>query len=548
MKNRIFVLYLIGILLVGMLSGCKGEEQTGNEIARMEESVRIPYEYEQELNIPDDEYRNFYEIFVYSFYDSNGDGIGDINGIISKLDYINDGDDNSHADLGMNGIWLMPIMPSTTYHKYDVTDYYSIDPEYGTITDFENLVKECDKRGISLIIDLVFNHTSSKHPWFIQATEYLKTLEAGEEPNVTECPYVEYYHFSKDSNGSGWSKIEGTEWYYESMFWREMPDLNLENLQVRKEIEKIADYWIAMGVDGFRLDAAKEFFSGELQKNIEVLAWFTDYVKGINPDAYIVGEVWEGSSVIQEYYSSGITSLFNFPVSQTGGHIVKAAKNQGKPFSQIQELIQKLYGTGNSDFIDAPFISNHDTTRISAQCVNDEAQMKLAAGLLLTMNGNPFVYYGEEIGMSSYGTKDENKRLPMNWSSEDQGMTTPPAQADVVEQRFPTLEEQMKDPYSIYNYYKRGIRIRNENPEIARGKVEDVVGLSGESVCAVRKTWEGSSVLIIYNIGVEETQVNIGGTEDESRSIRGYLTVGEDAVTLNDGELTMPGQSIVILK
>lgn len=554
MKNRILVLYLIVTLLMGVLSGCKGNTQidygTGEETEDIVqiELVEIPYEYEQELNIVEDEYRNFYEIFVYSFYDSDGDGIGDINGIISKLDYINDGDDSTHTDLGMNGIWLMPIMPSTTYHKYDVTDYYSIDPEYGTIVDFENLVKECDKRGITLIIDFVFNHSSAKHPWFIQATEYLKSLKEGEEPDAEECPYIEYYYFSKENKGSSWNKVEGTQWYYECMFWDQMPDLALDNMNVRREIERIAEYWLALGVDGFRLDAAKEFFSGETQKNIEVLEWFTDYVKGINPEAYIVAEVWEGSSVIQEYYKSGVPSMFNFPVSQTGGHIIKAAKNQGKPFSEIQELIQELYKTGNPNFIDAPFVSNHDTTRISAQCVNDEAQMKLAAGLLFTMNGNPFIYYGEEIGMSSHGTKDENKRLPMNWSDHDEGITTPPAQADMVEQKFPTLEEQMKDPLSIYHYYKRGIRIRNENPEIARGEVEAVDIFNNEGVCAVKKTWEGSSILIIYNLGLEKTQVSITGTEYAEKNIRGYLTVGEAGVTIDAGNLTMPGQSIVILK
>lgn len=116
-----------------------------------------------------DKYRNYYEIFVSSFCDSNGDGIGDIGGIISKLDYLNDGDPNSGDDLGIDGIWLMPIMPSPSYHKYDVTDYYDIDPQYGTMEDFEKLIAECDKRGIDVIIDLVINHTSSEHPWFKKA-------------------------------------------------------------------------------------------------------------------------------------------------------------------------------------------------------------------------------------------------------------------------------------------------------------------------------------------------------------------------------------------
>ena len=172
------------------------------------------------LNVIDDKYRTTYEIFVYSFADSNGDGIGDLQGVTDKLDYINDGDDATDTDLGCNQIWLMPIMPSPTYHKYDVTDYMNIDPEYGTLEDFDNLVKACHDRGINVIIDLVLNHSSSEHPWFKEAKEYLKnhsdleTLYAengGAIPEIeAECPYVYYYNFTKE-NQTGYERLNGTE-------------------------------------------------------------------------------------------------------------------------------------------------------------------------------------------------------------------------------------------------------------------------------------------------------------------------------------------------
>ena len=136
---------MVTVLCAAALSGCS----------------KSNYKYKQDLNIIDDNYRNYYEIFVYSFYDSNGDGIGDLNGVTQKLDYI--------QDMGFNGIWLMPVMPSTTYHKYDVKDYCAIDSQYGTIDDFKNLVDECHKRGINVVIDMVINHTSSSHQWFIKA-------------------------------------------------------------------------------------------------------------------------------------------------------------------------------------------------------------------------------------------------------------------------------------------------------------------------------------------------------------------------------------------
>ena len=155
-------------------------EEIDDEASVVEESQElvgsIRYDYEQELNIIDDNYRNYYEVFVYSFYDSDGDGIGDINGVTQKLDYI--------QDMGFNGIWLMPIMQSTTYHKYDVTDYYAIDKEYGTIDDFQRLVDECHKRDINVVIDFVINHSSSKHQWFQEACAYLRQLPDGQEPDT----------------------------------------------------------------------------------------------------------------------------------------------------------------------------------------------------------------------------------------------------------------------------------------------------------------------------------------------------------------------------
>jgi alpha-amylase len=506
----------------------------------------VPYAYEQELNIISDQYRNYYEIFVYSFCDSDGDGIGDFNGITSKLDYIS-------KELGFNGIWLMPIMPSPTYHKYDATDLYDVDPQYGTLEDFKQLLSECKKRDIKLIIDFVFNHTSAKHPWFMQAVDYLETLKENVEPDPAACPYVEYYHFTKETNGSeDYHRAGGSDWYYECVFWDQMPDLALESRLVRKELEQAAKYWLDMGVDGFRLDAAKEYYTGETGKNVEVLTWFRDYVTSVDPQAYIVGEVWDEASAITTYYTSGTTSFFNFPLSQYDGLIINAVRKlgTGSASSLAKNLIklQEAYGTSNPDYIDAPFVSNHDTTRISAMCVNDEQQMKLSAGLLLMLSGNPFVYYGEEIGMNSLGTKDENKRLPMQWAKNGEGMTKGPDNADSVEHKFGTVEKQLANPLSILNYYKRALRIRNENPEIARGKVTMLEDLTDKNICALEKDYDGSKLVVISNINKEATELDLKTVGYDKLAIRGYLTVDGSEVTLRDGIIDMPLYSIVVLK
>jgi glycosidase len=571
MKRRLLGFLLCVVLIAASFAGCTGNTKggadntpgTGQTAASVtpaptegagadDDDVQLTpgvseegYPYEQELNILEDNYRNYYEIFVYSYYDSNGDGIGDFNGITLKLDYI--------SEMGFNGIWLMPIMPSPSYHKYDLTDYYSVDSQYGTLEDFQNLLSECHKRGIRLIMDYVFNHTSSRHPWFTQAVDYLETLGEGEEPDLAVCPYVGYYHFSNEKKNGDYYKAGASDWYYEGVFWDQMPDLAMENADLRKELEKSTKYWLDMGVDGFRLDAVKEYFTGDTGKNVEVLKWFTDYVKSEKPEAYIVGECWDNASVIASYYASGITSIFNYPLALYNGVIVSSVRKLGtsntKSFLNNIINLQNRYAEGYPDYIDAPFITNHDNTRISAQCVNDPDVMKMAAGVLLTLNGSPFVYYGDEIGMNSQGNKDENKRLPMNWSVTDTtGITKAPAGADAVEQKFAPLDEQLQDPLSIVNYYKRALRLRNENPEIARGALTAVDALTTDNVCAVKKDYEGSEIVIVYNMNKEADAVDLNTAGLMGLNIRGYLTVDGSEVTLEDGVLDMPPYSIVILK
>lgn len=556
MKKRLICIIMAAALAVGLLSGCGDKTDSGTGTSAPEGvTTQAPTESEtqagqtggiwHELNVIEDNYRNYYEIFVLSFYDSDGDGVGDLNGVTEKLDYI--------KEMGFNGIWLMPIMPSPTYHKYDVIDYYGIDKQYGTIDDFKKLVEECHKRDIRLVIDLVINHSSTKNEWFVQAKDYLKGLEAGAEPNLEECPYVGYYHFSKTKESGTYYKVSGSDWYYEGSFWSEMPDLNLADENLRKELQDIAKYWIDMGVDGFRMDAAMHFEENDVNFNTEVLNWLFSYCRELNPDFYMVSEVWAGSATIADYYASKTPSMFNFDLADAEGKLIKAARGKYSAESLVKAMLsyQEDYAEHNPDYIDAPFITNHDMGRVSNALVKKENNLKMAGGLLMMMNGSPFVYYGEEIGMASSGSKDENKRLPMIWSSKDtNGMTNGPSAADKgIESAFAPVDEQLEDENSILNYYKRALRLRNENPEIARGKIALVEGLCVEDQAAITKEYDGSTIGIIYNTSEEEIQVDIKGTALEGMSIRGYLTLNTDeAITMSDGVVTMPAKSICILK
>ena len=503
----------------------------------------------------DDNYRTWYEVFVYSYYDSDGDGVGDLNGLTQKLDYINDGNPDTDTDLGCDGIWLMPVMPSTTYHKYDVTDYCDIDPEYGTLEDFDTFIGACHDRGIHVILDLVMNHTSSKHPWFVSATEYLKGLAAGEEPDSTECPYVDYYHFSREQE-SGYTRLEGTDWYYEAQFWSEMPDLNLSSEAVRQEFEQIVDFWLARGVDGFRLDAAKEYETGSVDGNIGVLSWFNEMVKGKKDDAYLVAEVWTDMDIYAKYYASGIDSCFDFAFANKDGVIAsvvngrKSAVSYGTTLEKLQDTVSAY----SDSYIDAPFYCNHDMARSAGYYAGDYSgnQTKIGQAMNLLMSGSAFLYYGEELGMKGSG-KDENKRAPMYWDADDtaEGMCDGPADMDEVKMKYASAAEQMEDGDSIYQFVKEAIKLRNKYPAIARGTVECDESASGENICVIKKSYEDEWVVLVFNVSAESQSValsDLATAGTGALQIGGVLLTTTETATIESGTLTLPPYSVVVLK
>ncbi|WP_035797761.1 alpha-amylase family glycosyl hydrolase [Butyrivibrio sp. MB2005] len=504
------------------------------------------------LNVIDDKYRTTYEIFVYSFYDSDGDGIGDIQGVIDKLDYVNDGDDATDTDLGCNMIWLMPVCPSPTYHKYDVTDYCDIDPQYGTIDDYKKLLEEAHSRGIKVINDMVMNHTSSQHPWFKEAVAYLKDLPEGAEPDSAQCPYYDYYNFSKEEQ-TGYTRVSGTEWFYESRFWSEMPDLNLDNEAVQKEFADIAKFWLDLGCDGFRMDAVTSYTTDNTGKSTDELKVFCDAVYAENPDAYIVGEAWANSSEYSQYYGSGIDSLFDFDFSGSEGKIVKCAKGKMAPAKFFEELVKEdeLYSGISETYVNAPFYTNHDMARSAGYYVGKGASdsIKLAGALNLMMNGNAFIYYGEEIGMKGSG-KDENKRAPMQWTMDQtaDGMCKGPSDMEKIEMTNGSLEDQEKDPYSIYNYYRNAVRLRNMFPEIARGQITILDKLSTDDFGVCMKEADDKILIALNNSNETVTEdLSLDERTDGFRTLSGLLLTGEETAALEGDNLTLPAHGIAII-
>ena len=455
-----------------------------------------------------------YEVFVRSFYDSNGDGIGDLNGLTQKLDYI--------RGLGASCIWLMPIMVSPSYHGYDVADYYKVEPAYGTNDDFKRLVAAAHARGIAVLIDMVLNHTSNENQWFKAALA------------DTASPYRIWYRFSPTDLGRGpwgapaWHKSPARDEYYYGIFWSGMPDLNYDTPAVLQETEKIADFWLRdMGVDGFRLDAVPYLVEeGTCLMGCPgthlVLRAYADHLKRVKPDVYTVGEVWSNIDAMLPYYPDQLTSYFGFELADSLVSAVKTgfafplsrrergpgeAKTPGHgpgvslPDGRVAGVLSGFLRLQDTlpPYRYSPFLSNHDGTRVMTLLGNDIPRAKQAATLLLTLPGLPFVYYGEEIGMT--GDKpDERLRTPMQWAPRTGvGFTTgkewEAPQADSLT-RTVALED--RDPRSLLNLYRKLIHLRKDNEAIATGRLVPLTSTNPHVAAYVRQSRK--PVVVIANL------------------------------------------------
>ncbi|MEO8192401.1 MAG: alpha-amylase family glycosyl hydrolase [Gemmatimonadales bacterium] len=441
-----------------------------------------------------------YEIFVRSFYDSDGDGVGDIAGLTQKLDYVNDGNPSTQRDLGASCIWLMPIAQSPSYHGYDVTNYYEVNRDYGTNADFRRFMTEAHRRGIRVLVDLVLNHSSSEHPYFQSALM------------DSASPYRNWYLWSpvqrkaKGWDAPVWHRNPYREEYYYGLFWSGMPDLNLANPQVKAEAEKISRFWLKdMGVDGFRLDAVAHFIEAPdtVMNASGNNPWLRDYeaaIKRMSPNSFTVGEVtYDSPEVILKYYPDQLDSYFTFQIANL---LIDAART-GSAAKLMPALAysQKTFPPGRW----SPFLRNHDQTRTMTELNGDFASAKVAAGLLLTLPGFPFLYYGEEIGMT--GSKpDPRLRTPMHWKKGPAagfttGMAWEPLQVDSL---TANVEAQNNDRNSLLNYYRTLIHLRSANPALGSG---DFVPLAtgNDGVAAYLRRKGSRNVVIVANLGTSRT-------------------------------------------
>jgi glycosidase len=439
--------------------------------------------------------RVFYQLFVRSFQDSDGDGIGDLRGVIDRLDYLNDGDPATTDDLGVTGLWLMPVFEARSYHGYDVVDYRAVERDYGTAGDLKALVDAAHARGIAVILDLVLNHTSAEHPWFVESRD----------PTSARA---DWYVWSESDPGFAgpngevvWHPLDD-RWFY-GYFWDGMPDANLRDPDVTAELHDVAADWIRdSGIDGYRLDAVKHYVEdGEEQVHTpETFAWARDFrssVKAVRDDALLVGEIWDVSLLAATYVEEEAVDLaFEFELAS--GMVRAARLEDTSPILGLERQLLELYPGAEY----ATFLTNHDQNRVMSELSGDTGAARAAASLLLTGAGVPFVYYGEEIGLA--GRKpDERIRVPMPWDGTAPAggfSSATPWQPMGDDWPAVNVAAQADDEAALLDHYRELIGLRAAHPAL-RSAETHYLDTSDPMVHAALRVADDETLLVLVNLG-----------------------------------------------
>jgi len=445
----------------------------------------------------------FYEIFVRSFADATqgplaNDGIGDLQGLIEHLDYLNDGRGAAGSSLGVTALWLMPISPSPSYHGYDVSDYFAVNPQFGDAALFKKFIAEAHRRGIRVIIDFVLNHASSEHPLFKAA------LAAA--PGSPERQMFRFAPLPDPLIGPWDQRVwhpGGGEFYY-GVFSPEMPDWNFRNPAVTEHHRRAAAFWLKdMDVDGLRLDAVRYFFeSGETMQDLdETRDWlrgFTEYCHSVKPDSFVVTENTARSPQIARWVESGATdSSFEFDLARATYEAIRL--HTPGIFQHAVESLRPMY---HGDVRWSSLLTNHDQERVVTQLGGNLQQARFAAQLLFTTPGVPFVYYGDELGMR--GAKpDPELRTPMPWTpqSPNAGFTSPtatPWHALTPDFHATNVETESADANSLLALYRKLIHLNRSSAALRHGTPAEVRTSNPNVYAAIRST-EAEIVLVLAN-------------------------------------------------
>ncbi len=455
--------------------------------------------------------KTVYEVFVRSFADSDGDGIGDLAGLTARLPALGHCAGVAATNtLGVDALWLMPIFPSPSYHGYDVTDYTAINQQYGTLADFDALVTAAHACGVKLVLDMVLNHSSGAHPWFANSVS---------GPTAARR---DWYVWSDTVDSPGWSSptgAGGSAWYqnngawYYGAFSYTMPDLNLTNPAVEAELVRAMKFWLQRGVDGFRLDAVPylvETGSGAGQRNQPATHAFLKRIRAAlqveYPQALLVGEIWQSAPVVASYFGGGDEVQLAFTFDLADGLVGAAQSGIGGDLMNTIDAAEEALGGIDRGF-QAPFLTNHDQVRVKRQLAGDAGASRVAAAALFAMAGTPFIYYGEELGMQGEpGGDDQAKRTPFRWTATAPGYgftTGTPWYGATTEAAGVDLETQRADSTSSWNLYRSLIALRRAQPPLQGIGFSRLTAQPATAVSpvVVLRSAAGKRILLVANFG-----------------------------------------------
>lgn len=467
-----------------------------------------------------------YQIFVASFCDSDGDGIGDINGIISKLNYL--------KELNVDVLWLTPVQSSPSYHAYDCDDYYQIHNKFGTNADYRRLVSEVHKRGMKIIMDLVVNHTSPNNEWF-QKSKAGVIEEVTYQDGTKET--VKYRDFYRWKQGGGDRYCDGGNgWYFYSSFGGGMPELNYDCQAVRNAMADVAAYWMSFGLDGMRMDAIKHVFmwdegdraSGDVEggaddkpynynltKNIEVFKELNHKLKTKYPYCFLLGEQLSGNTNYVSPFYQGMDSLFDFNTYFDMPERINGGKGGvSEQASAFNDNAQKYESNRGDRPINGMISSNHDVPRLSYKLDNNTEKMKLYMAVIMTMPGLSWIYYGDEIGLRSEGSNDNTYRQSMKWTSSWANKCTA-IQDFSLNGGVKSVAEQDTDENSLLKYVKKLTKFRNDNPTL----------INGNATCSTQ-----DGMLKITVTGGGKTYTVYHNFSGSSKSVSGTVVFGSSTV------------------
>lgn len=499
-----------------------------------------------------------YQIFIASFADSDGDGMGDLRGIIENLDYL--------EDLGVDTLWLTPFQQSNSYHGYDIMDYFTVDPRFGTLDDYRELLYKAHQRGMKVLLDFVLNHTSLSNPWFVKSQNLVKETITLPDGTKKEIDYRNFYNWQNEEYVSKLSGTAKKQWfkdsngyYFYSSFSSSMPELNFDYQATRDAILEVALYWMSFGLDGFRLDAVKHIYmqnendehsdwvvpdneySFDMKKDEHFFMEFNAKLKASYPNAILVGENFNGNPANLAGLYRGLDSQFNFNWYYDASSALSGIGVGGQTLSQKilnqYAAAQNEFAQYRTDYIDGVFTSNHDVQRARDRLYDptdrstgvprtakygdtnwtlSENLSKLWGGLSLTVPGITWIYNGDELGM--FGTKTNNPagdgaghedrwfRQPMKWTTALDGskyncnylmgFNNYMMEWDALNAQLHGVAEQSAESDSILNFYKDVIKIRKENPVLARGKVVSHTGESDAVICY--SVTDGTNEILVY--------------------------------------------------